>query len=125
MGVALLAAAGLTAGYVVAAVVLGRVGLAQLRAAGGPARGRHDHRRPSCFTRRSAILPATACTISKGPRVDDSRPRRFPPDADAQRFPQYADSRRCADVDFIVGVARWFTARAVTGAPGDTATILG
>ncbi|MEU4660150.1 phage holin family protein [Micromonospora chalcea] len=53
-----LAAAGLTAGYVVAAVVLGRVGLAQLRAAGGPSARLADDVRDVASGTAGRVLPA-------------------------------------------------------------------
>ncbi|WP_405431281.1 phage holin family protein [Micromonospora sp. NBC_00617] len=53
-----LAAAGLTAGYLGAAVLLGRVGLAQLRAAGGPSARLADDVRDMVTETAGRVLPA-------------------------------------------------------------------
>ncbi|WP_406070916.1 phage holin family protein [Micromonospora sp. NBC_01638] len=53
-----LAAAGLTAGYLGAAVLLGRVGMAQLRAAGGPSARLADDVRDMVTETAGRVLPA-------------------------------------------------------------------
>ncbi|WP_431918840.1 phage holin family protein [Micromonospora wenchangensis] len=53
-----LAAAGLTAGYLAAAMVMGRVGLAQLRAAGGPSARLADDVRDVVSGTVGRVLPA-------------------------------------------------------------------
>ncbi|MBM0230389.1 hypothetical protein JNW91_00020 [Micromonospora sp. STR1_7] len=53
-------AAGLTAGYLGAAVLLGRVGLAQLRAAGGPSARLADDVRDIVTETAGRVLPAGA-----------------------------------------------------------------
>lgn len=58
-----LATAGLTAGYLVAAVVLGRAGLAQLRAAGGPSARLADDVRDMVTETAGQVLPAGASAI--------------------------------------------------------------
>ncbi|MDG4801429.1 hypothetical protein [Micromonospora sp. WMMD980] len=55
-----LAAAGLTAGYLVTAVLLGRVGLARLRAAGGPSARLADDVRDMVAGTAGRVLPAGA-----------------------------------------------------------------
>ena len=55
-----LAAVGLTAGYLVAAVVLGRAGQAQLRAAGGPSARLADDVRDMVTETAGRVLPAGA-----------------------------------------------------------------
>ncbi|MFI6225906.1 phage holin family protein [Micromonospora echinospora] len=58
-----LAAAGLAAGYLVTAVVLGRAGLAQLRAAGGPAARLADDVRDMVTETAGQVLPAGAGAV--------------------------------------------------------------
>ncbi|MEU8301082.1 phage holin family protein [Micromonospora sp. NPDC048909] len=55
-----LATAGLTAGYVAAAVVLGRLGLQQLRAAGGTSARLADEVRDMVSTTAGRVMPAGA-----------------------------------------------------------------
>ncbi|MEV0001686.1 phage holin family protein [Micromonospora sp. NPDC050980] len=55
-----LAAAGLTTGYLVTAVLLGRVGLARLRAAGGPSARLADDVRDMVTGTAGRVLPAGA-----------------------------------------------------------------
>ncbi|MEV5819697.1 phage holin family protein [Micromonospora haikouensis] len=55
-----LAAAGLTAGYLVTAVLLGRAGLAQLRATGGPSARLADDVRDMVTETAGRVLPAGA-----------------------------------------------------------------
>ena len=58
-----LAAAGLTAGYLATAVLLGRVGLAQLRAAGGTSARLADEVRDMVTETAGLVLPAGADAV--------------------------------------------------------------
>ncbi|MGN9809277.1 phage holin family protein [Micromonospora sp. BQ11] len=58
-----LATAGLTAGYLAAAVVLGRAGLAQLRSAGGHSARLADEMRDAVATTASRVVPAGAAAV--------------------------------------------------------------
>ena len=58
LGIVLLAAAGLTAGYLATAVVLGGMGLEQLRAAGGSSARLADEVRDMVSATASRVVPA-------------------------------------------------------------------
>ncbi|MEH0841170.1 phage holin family protein [Micromonospora sp. CPCC 205711] len=58
-----LATAGLTGGYLVAAVVLGRAGLEQLRAAGGGSAWLADELQDAVSTTASRVVPAGAAAV--------------------------------------------------------------
>ncbi|RZU76160.1 putative superfamily III holin-X [Micromonospora kangleipakensis] len=58
-----LATAGLTGGYLVAAVVLGRAGLSQLRAAGGGPAWLADEMQDAVSTTASRVVPAGAAAV--------------------------------------------------------------
>ncbi|MET8307508.1 phage holin family protein [Micromonospora sp. NPDC005173] len=71
-----LATAGLTGGYLVAAVVLGRAGLQQLRAAGGGSAWLADEMQQAVSTTASQVVPAGAAAVRDeldkwGSRRDD------------------------------------------------------
>ncbi|MEV1145259.1 phage holin family protein [Micromonospora sp. NPDC049799] len=58
-----LATAGLTGGYLVAAIVLGRAGMEQLRAAGGHSAWLADEMQDAVATTASRVVPAGAAAV--------------------------------------------------------------